>query len=274
MAGRGFGQRGCCESSAGSRRECQRQGIGAWPDRADVCRGAESRCRVIKRAARPGRRSERRHLRPQAGTCPLRSGWQRSRGTPGRADGRGGAGAAERCAGASRHADAAAIVHVAGQRRAEFRPGCARARRGIQERRTSTRQAKRARAGDVAARPPRKVGAGCHGWHDGADLRGSRRPHGTRCSALVEAGADVNEVSARQIQPDGEGDHQRAPEIAKYLLTTAPIRIWPALRPDRSVRHHRRPVGAESVVPAAQHRPGKGRLSGPDEGAARPRRQC
>ena len=50
-------------------------------------------------------------------------------------------------------------------------------------------------------------------------LYAAREGHMEAVKALVEGGRGrQSDQRRRQIQPDGEGDHERAPDVAKYLL--------------------------------------------------------
>src|SRR6266853_1555112 len=75
----------------------------------------------------------------------------------------------------------------------------------------------RARAGDVAARGPRKVGADFMGGMT-ALLYAAREGHLRAVSALVEAGADVNEVSGDKFSPLVMAIINGHLDLAKYLL--------------------------------------------------------
>jgi uncharacterized protein len=75
----------------------------------------------------------------------------------------------------------------------------------------------RPRAGDVAARGPRKVGADFMGGMT-ALLYAAREGHQRAASALVEAGADVNQVSGDKFSPLVMSIINGHLDLAKYLL--------------------------------------------------------
>jgi len=75
----------------------------------------------------------------------------------------------------------------------------------------------RPRAGDVAARGPRKVGADFMGGMT-ALLYAAREGHLRAASALVEAGADVNEISGDKFSPLVMAIINGHLDLAKYLL--------------------------------------------------------
>jgi ankyrin repeat protein len=83
--------------------------------------------------------------------------------------------------------------------------------------RDAARAKRGARAGDVAARPPRKVGPDVAGGMT-ALIYAAREGHMNAVHALVESGADVNEVSADKMSPMVEAIINGHLEIAKYLL--------------------------------------------------------
>ncbi len=74
-----------------------------------------------------------------------------------------------------------------------------------------------AKAGDVAARPPRKVGPDYMGGMT-ALLYATREGHMDAVQALVETGADVNEVSGDKISPMVMAIMNGHFDIGKYLL--------------------------------------------------------
>ena len=96
------------------------------------------------------------------------------------------------------------FARAAGSKEAIYLRDAARAKRG-------------ARAGDVAARPPRKVGPDVAGGMT-ALIYAAREGHMNAVHALVESGADVNEVSADKMSPMVEAIINGHLEIAKYLL--------------------------------------------------------
>jgi ankyrin repeat protein len=96
------------------------------------------------------------------------------------------------------------FAHSVGSKSSLYLRDAARAKRG-------------ARAGDVAARGPRKVGPDVAGGMT-ALIYASREGHMNAVHALVEAGADVNEVSADKMSPMVEAIINGHLEIAKYLL--------------------------------------------------------
>ncbi len=73
------------------------------------------------------------------------------------------------------------------------------------------------RAGDVAARGPRKIGADFMGGMT-ALLYAAREGHQRAAHALVEAGADVNEVSGDKFSPLAMAIINGHLDLAKYLL--------------------------------------------------------
>ena len=75
----------------------------------------------------------------------------------------------------------------------------------------------RARAGDVAARGPRKVGADFMGGMT-ALLYAAREGHQRAAAALVEAGADVNQISGDKFSPLLMAIINGHLDLAKYLL--------------------------------------------------------
>jgi ankyrin repeat protein len=75
----------------------------------------------------------------------------------------------------------------------------------------------RARAGDVANRPPRKVGPDFMGGMT-ALLYAAREGHMDAVRALVEAGADVNQVSGDKLSPMVTAIMNGHLDLAKYLL--------------------------------------------------------
>jgi uncharacterized protein len=75
----------------------------------------------------------------------------------------------------------------------------------------------RARAGDVAARPPRKVGADFMGGMS-ALLYAAREGHMAAARALVEAGADINQASGDKITPIVMAIMNGHYDLGKYLL--------------------------------------------------------
>jgi ankyrin repeat protein len=75
----------------------------------------------------------------------------------------------------------------------------------------------RARAGDVAARGPRKVGADFMGGMT-ALLYAAREGHLGAATALVEAGADVNQLSGDKFSPLVMAIINGHLDLAKYLL--------------------------------------------------------
>jgi len=75
----------------------------------------------------------------------------------------------------------------------------------------------RSRAGDVAARGPRKIGADFMGGMT-ALLYAAREGHQRAAHALVEAGADVNEVSGDKFSPLLMAIINGHLDLAKYLL--------------------------------------------------------
>jgi uncharacterized protein len=83
--------------------------------------------------------------------------------------------------------------------------------------RDAARAKRGARAGDVAARGPRKVGPDMAGGMT-ALIYAAREGHMNAVHALVEAGADVNGVSADKMSPMLEAIINGHLEIAKYLL--------------------------------------------------------
>jgi ankyrin repeat protein len=83
--------------------------------------------------------------------------------------------------------------------------------------RDAARARRGARAGDVAARGPRKVGPDVAGGMT-ALIYAAREGHMNAVRALVEAGADLNEVSADKMSPMVEAIINGHLEIAKYLL--------------------------------------------------------
>ena len=83
--------------------------------------------------------------------------------------------------------------------------------------RDAARAKRGARAGDVAARPPRKVGPDMAGGMT-ALIYAAREGHMSAVHALVDAGADINEVSADKMSPMVEAIINGHLEIAKYLL--------------------------------------------------------
>ncbi len=83
--------------------------------------------------------------------------------------------------------------------------------------RDAARAKRGARAGDVAARPPRKVGPDIAGGMT-ALIYAAREGHMNAVHALVEAGADLNQMSADKMSPMVEAIINGHLEIAKYLL--------------------------------------------------------
>src|SRR5439155_22985261 len=75
----------------------------------------------------------------------------------------------------------------------------------------------RARAGDVAARPPRKVGPDFTGGMT-ALLYAAREGHIEAARALVETGADINQVSGDKFSPLVMAIVNGRLDLAKYLL--------------------------------------------------------
>ncbi|HLJ49009.1 MAG TPA: ankyrin repeat domain-containing protein [Bryobacteraceae bacterium] len=75
----------------------------------------------------------------------------------------------------------------------------------------------KSRAGDVAARPPRKVGPDFMGGMT-ALLYAAREGHMDAVKSLVETGADVNEVSGDKISPMVMAIMNGHFDIGKYLL--------------------------------------------------------
>jgi uncharacterized protein len=96
------------------------------------------------------------------------------------------------------------FAHSVGSKSSLYLRDAARAKRG-------------ARAGDVAARGPRKVGPDMAGGMT-ALIYAAREGHMNAVHALVEAGADVNHVSADKMSPMLEAIINGHLEIAKYLL--------------------------------------------------------
>lgn len=96
------------------------------------------------------------------------------------------------------------LAHAMGLKEAEYRPGAAATRRG-------------GRAGDVAARGPRKIGADFMGGMT-ALLYAAREGHLDAARALVEAGADINQGNGDKITPLVMAILNGHYELGKYLL--------------------------------------------------------
>ena len=84
--------------------------------------------------------------------------------------------------------------------------------------RDAARAKRGAKAGDVAARPPRKVGPDVAGGMTALIYAALREGHMNAVRALIESGADVNELSADKMSPMVEAIINGHLEIAKYLL--------------------------------------------------------
>jgi ankyrin repeat protein len=97
------------------------------------------------------------------------------------------------------------LARAVGFKTAEYRPGAASAKRGG------------AKAGDVAARGPRKIGADFMGGMT-ALLYATREGHLAAARALVEAEADVNQVNGDKISPLVMAIMNGHYELGKYLL--------------------------------------------------------
>ena len=96
------------------------------------------------------------------------------------------------------------LAHAIGFKDVEYRAGASGGRRG-------------GRAGDVAARGPRKVGADFMGGMT-ALLYAAREGHIEAARALVEAGADVNQINGDKISPMVMAIINGHLDLAKYLL--------------------------------------------------------
>ena len=83
--------------------------------------------------------------------------------------------------------------------------------------RVDTTRGKRGRAGDVAARPPRKVGPDFQGGMT-ALLYAAREGHMEAARALVEAGAKVNQAGGTKMSPMVEAIINGHYDLAKFLL--------------------------------------------------------
>ncbi len=127
----------------------------------------------------------------------------------------------------------------------------------------------KARAGDVAFRAPRRVGPEFTGGMT-ALLYAAREGHMEAVRALVEGGADINELSGDKFSPLVMAITNGHLDMAMYMLAT-----WRRSEAGNGFGNHRAvwrdrcAVGAACVVPAAQHRAGEGRVPGSDEGADR-----
>ena len=97
-----------------------------------------------------------------------------------------------------------AFARATGMKSAEYLRDTARARRGM-------------RAGDVAARAPRKVGPDFGGGMT-ALIYAAREGQMNAVKALVESGANINQVSGDKISPMVEAIINGHLDIAKYLL--------------------------------------------------------
>lgn len=97
-----------------------------------------------------------------------------------------------------------ALAHAVGFKTVEYRVGSSAAKRG-------------AKAGDVAARGPRKIGADFMGGMT-ALLYAAREGHLEAARAIVEAGANVNQVSGEKISPLVMAIMNGHYDLAQYLL--------------------------------------------------------